>query len=569
MKKALKIIIPILLVLLILASIIWYLLVYDPAFTRDFLLQQARRSESKGDHATASWFYNLAYEQSQGNEDVAIELAEQFKSIGNYTKAEFTLSNAIANAPSAKLYAALCKTYVEQDKLLDAVTMLENVTDPAIKAQLDKLRPAAPTVSPEPGFYNQYIQVSMTAEGGTLYINTQGEYPTTESEPYSDPVTMPAGETTVFAIVVGEDGLVSPISIFGYTIGGVVESVSFADPAVESAVRQMLSIPTGTVYTNDLWSITAFEMPEEATVYDDLQYMTYLKELTLRNAAAPLTAISSLTALEKLDISGSRPTQEDMDIVGSLTNLKELNLSDCGLSTIASLEMLTSLVHLDLSSNTVRNIQVLAQMPNLVTLKLPHNALVDLSALSDLANLAYLDVSYNSITTTAPVSSCSALTCLDISHNSLTALEGVEKLVNLADFNAAHNQLTDISVLAGITALRKLNVSGNAITDITCLSGLTGMTDLDFSYNSVTALPSLPEDCALININGSYNQLASIDELKDFWYLNHVYMDYNLLTSIDALAGCPALVQVDVYGNEITDVSALTDHSIVVNYTPI
>ena len=569
MKRALKIIIPILLALLILGSTVWYLLVYDPAFTRDFLLQQARRSESKGDHAKASWFYNLAYEQSQGSEDVAIELAEQFKSIGNYTKAEFTLSNAIADCPSAKLYTALCRTYVEQDKLLDAVTMLENVTDTAIKAELDTLRPASPTVSPEPGFYNQYIQVSITAEGGTLYISTQGEYPSTESEPYSEAVTMPAGETTIYAIVVGDNGLVSPLSIFGYTIGGVVEPVEFADAAVEETVRESLAMPTGTIYTNDLWTLTAFEIPKEAAVYDDLQYMPYLKELTVQSAAAPLAPLSSLTSLEKLDISGSRPSQEDMAIIGSLFNLKELNLADCGLSTVASLEKLTNLESLDLSGNTIRNIQVLSNMSGLTTLKIAHNALVDLSALSGLTALSHLDVSYNSISTMAPVSACSALTYLDVSYNSLAALDGVEKLTNLTNLNAAHNQVADISVLANTTTLQKLNVSSNLLTDITCLSGLTAMTDLDFSYNTVTALPALPEDCALVNINGSYNQLASIDALANFWNLNHVYMDYNLLTSIDALAKCPTLVQVDVYGNEISDVSALTDHSIVVNYTPI
>ena len=569
MKRALKIIIPILLALLILGSTVWYLLVYDPAFTRDFLLQQARRSESKGDHAKASWFYNLAYEQSQGSEDVAIELAEQFKSIGNYTKAEFTLSNAIADCPSAKLYTALCRTYVEQDKLLDAVTMLENVTDTAIKAELDTLRPASPTVSPEPGFYNQYIQVSITAEGGTLYISTQGEYPSTESEPYSEAVTMPAGETTIYAIVVGDNGLVSPLSIFGYTIGGVVEPVEFADAAVEETVRESLAMPTGTIYTNDLWTLTAFEIPREAAVYDDLQYMPYLKELTVQSAAAPLAPLSSLTSLEKLDISGSRPSQEDMAIIGSLFNLKELNLADCGLSTVASLEKLTNLESLDLSGNTIRNIQVLSNMSGLTTLKIAHNALVDLSALSGLTALSHLDVSYNSISTMAPVSACSALTYLDVSYNSLTALDGVEKLTGLTVLSASHNQVADISVLANTTTLQKLNVSSNLLTDITCLSGLTAMTDLDFSYNTVTALPALPEDCALVNINGSYNQLASIDALANFWNLNHVYMDYNLLTSIDALAKCPTLVQVDVYGNEITDVSALTDHSIVVNYTPI
>ena len=50
--------------------------------------------------------------------------------------------------------------------------------------------------------------------------------------------------------------------------------------------------------------------------------------------------------------------------------------------------------------------------------------------------------------------------------------------------------------------------------------------------------------------------------------LTYVSMDYNALTSVDALADCANLVQVNVYGNEINDVSALTAHNIIVNYDP-
>ena len=569
MKKALKILIPILMALVLIGSIIWYLMIYDPAFTRDFLLQQARNCESRGNHNAAAWFYNLAYEQSQGNEDVAIELADQFKSIGNYTKAEFTLSNAIADNPSAKLYTALCRTYVEQDKLLDAVTMLENVANPEIKAELERQRPAAPTTKPEPGFYNYYIQVSLDSDSGTLYYSTDGTYPTTQSNPYAEPFTLPAGETTIYAIAVGSNGLVSPLTVFGYTIGGVVEPVEFTDAAIEAKVREILGIPTDTIYTNDLWDLTSFEMPAEAAAYDDLKYLSRLKELTIREAKASLEPLSYLTALEKLDLSGSRPTSEDLGVIGDLLTLQELNLADCGLSTIARLGKLVNLTSLNLDNNTIRNIQIIAGMSGLKTLKMSRNALNDLSNLSSLSSLSYLDVSYNALTSLSPLRTCTNLTVLIASNNSLTDITPLETLNNLTELNVSNNQIADITVLAGLTAMKKLNLSTTALTYITCLSALIGMTDLDFSYNAVTALPVLPQDCALININGAYNQLTSIDELKDFWYLNHVNMDYNLLTSIDALAECPALVRVDVYGNAITDVSALTAHSIVVNYTPI
>ena len=44
MKKAAKFLIPLILGLLIIASIFWYLFIYDRAFTRDTLLQQARQT---------------------------------------------------------------------------------------------------------------------------------------------------------------------------------------------------------------------------------------------------------------------------------------------------------------------------------------------------------------------------------------------------------------------------------------------------------------------------------------------------------------------------------------------
>ena len=45
------------------------------------------------------------------------------------------------------------------------------------------------------------------------------------------------------------------------------------------------------------------------------------------------------------------------------------------------------------------------------------------------------------------------------------------------------------------------------------------------------------------------------------------YPDYKL-KSIDAIANCYHLVIVNVYGNDIDDVSALTDRDIIVNYDP-
>ena len=213
MKRFLKALVPFVLILGILASIFWYLLVYDREFTRDMLIAQARHLDAAGKADFAAKLYDLAYDYTGKDEDVAIELANQYRNDGNYTKAEYTLTNAIADGGSVELYTALSKTYVEQDKLQDAVAMLDSIPDPRIRAEMDQLRPAAPQAVPEPGYYNKYIQVEFISSSGKLYYTTNREYPSTANAPFTEPMSLPGGETVIYAVSVDSNGLVSPLTI--------------------------------------------------------------------------------------------------------------------------------------------------------------------------------------------------------------------------------------------------------------------------------------------------------------------------------------------------------------------
>ena len=54
MKNFVKTLVPILLALLIIASLVWYCFVYDRDFTRDMLLKQARYHSTNGNPRAAS-----------------------------------------------------------------------------------------------------------------------------------------------------------------------------------------------------------------------------------------------------------------------------------------------------------------------------------------------------------------------------------------------------------------------------------------------------------------------------------------------------------------------------------
>lgn len=571
MKKLIHFLVPLLMIVLVIASIGWYLFVYDRAFTRDLLLQQARDNDLKGNTSLSSWFYNLAYGFSGQDENVAIELANQYKASGNYTKAEVTLSKAIRDGATKELYIALCKTYVEQDKILDAVSMLANIPNASIKAELEAMRPAAPQADYPSGYYSQYISVTLSSsEGTTLYYTTDGDYPSIADEPYSAPIELPLGESQVYAVSVADNGLVSPVTILGYTIGGVIEPVIFMDASMEQAIRAALGYDQSHVlYTNDLWQITELEVPSDAMTLEDLIYLTYLENLTVNGRnMSNLQDFAGLNHLKKLDLSGCRFPADSLKTIASLPHLKELNLSNCSLSTLSGLENAESLEILDISNNTIRNLEPLSNMSALSELYLQHNAVANLTVVGGLPELTVLDVSYNALTSIAPLTGNVRLTKLNASNNQIGDVSAAASLPMLAELNLDYNGLTDISGLSGCASLKTLTVSNNQLSSIDALSGMNTLERLDFSYNSVSSLPDFGANSAMQVIDGSYNALESIDSIAKMADISYIYMDYNKLTSVDALADCFHLVQVNVYGNEIPDVSALTEHDILVNYDP-
>jgi len=570
MKKMFKILVTLILAALIVASVIWYLFVYDRAFTRDTLLNQARYQDTHGNSRISSWFYDAAYVFSDQDQDVAIELANQYKSDKNFTKAEYTLTHAINNGPTAQLYTALCQTFVQQDKLLDAVNMMDNIRDPAIQEELNAMRPSAPSADYAPGYYSQYMDIHLSSTSKKIYYTLDGSYPSVAGDVYNGAISLPAGETTVYAIAVDEKGLVSPVTVLSYTIAGVIEEVTFTDPVMEAALRERIGAGSdNTVFTNELWTVTEFTVPEGVQDYSDLRLLPYLETLTIpEQRLDSLSCLSTLENLKTLDLSGCRFAPSELSVLTSLPALTNLTLADCGLSTIADLADAQYLTHLNLKNNTVRNLEVLTPMTTLQQINLDHNAVTDLSALSSLINLDTLTVSYNSLTSLEPVSGCAKLRHLEADHNQINSLRGVDNLPLLSHLSVDYNELTNIGRLENCTELVNLSFASNEIVDLSPLKKLTGIEVLDFSSNMVEILPDWVDDCKLITIDGSYNQLANIDGLSKMQHLTHVYMDYNLIKNVDALEDCFCLVQINVYGNPIPDVEKLRDRDIIVNYDP-
>lgn len=568
MKRALKIAISLIVILALLIGAAWFFLLYRPELTAGMLTGWGDRAAEAGRYSRAIRYYGWAHQLDGQDTELTIALADAYKQSGNYSRAEYTLANAIAAGGGIEVYEALCRTYVEQDKLLDAVTMLDQVADPAVKAELDSRRPAAPAADVEPGFYNQYMTVAISGSGN-LYVCTGDEYPST-ADAYQGPIALDLGETFLRAVSVDESGLVSPLSVFGYTVSGVVEPVELTDGVLDAYVRELLGRGAGSPLTTaDLWSVTELTVPAEAASLEDLRYFSGLTSLTIEaHSGLELSFLAEMPELTALDLSGSAVAAEDLPYIGGLGKLTDLNLSNCSLSTLSGLEGLTTLTALNLSGNSISDLSPLSGSKGLVTVNLQRNAVAGFDALSGLPELTWLDLSYNALSGFAPVSACPKLRYLDVSNNVLTSLSGIGSLTALTELNASSNQLADASGIGGCTALVKVNLSNNALTSMDDMAALVNVTDLDVSYNDILTIPAFPAESALVTFNGCHNFFEDVSGLSGLSSLNYVYLDYNNITNINVLSSCINLIQVGVFMTNVTDVSALLNMNVIVSYDP-
>lgn len=571
MKKALKIIIPILLILILLFVAYWFFFQYRSDITADVFERWGDRKADAEDYGGAAKYYGYAHNLNRNDTELSVKLAEAYRQDGNYTKAEYTLVHAIySDADNIDLYLNLSKIYLEQDKMMDAQLMLDHISNETVRAQLDTMRPAAPVISPDGGKYSDYISVSATyAEGTTCYLTVDGEFPSLKQEPYSEPVALEGGETTVCAIAVSDNGLVSTAVYAGYTIAGVIEDAVFEDASLEAYVQELLNKNGRKLQTDDLWSIKELEIPDTVTSLTDLRYFVGLESLTAHDIpAADYAFLAEMPHLKNLSLSGCSLSSDALKYIGGCTELETLDLSNCGISNISALSTLNQLKVLNLDDNSINNLTALGKCTALEELHICRNAVTALTPLASLSNLKILDVSLNSIDTIAPIIKCTSLSELNVSDNKLTDLEGIGSLKNLTSLIASKNEIESVEGIEKCTKLEVFNLANNLLVDISGLANIKTLTDINIDYNDVLEVPDFVDDCALVNFSAAHNFLEDCEGLSGLPNLNFINMDYNNIRDISCLLDCNCLVQVNVFGTYIKDADEFRNRGIIVNYDP-
>ena len=428
--------------------------------------------------------------------------------------------------------------------------MLGSIANASVKSQVEALRPATPVISPESGYYSEYIEITASAASGKVYITTNGEFPSLESDLYTGPIQLEGGETTVIAISVDDNGLVSSAAYAGYTVGNVVEEVSLEDSTLESYVREQLGKAAGdSLMSDELWSIEELELPAEVTTLNDLTRFAGLQSLTIHDAASglDLSLIGQLTTLRKLDLAGCTMSQSLLEQIGTLPDLTELTLSGCAIDSINPLVGLTKLEKLDLSNNAISDIMPLSSMTELRELHLTNNPVGSISYLNN----------------------CLLLEKLYIENCGVSRLSGIADNTSLQELYASNNSIQDISMLSGCTAMKVMDLSENQIEDISVIANFPELINFKANNNKITGIPKLdPETSVLVQFSANYNQIEDVSGLSNLIYLNYIRVDYNKVKDISCLKDCYSLIQIDAWDNPLDTekIPELQDIGIIVNY---
>ena len=572
MKKTLRNVLPFLLIFALLAAGYWFFFQYRVDLTTG-LLRKAAESQMEGGHyGMAIRCFRWANSLNPQDAGLALELAEAYQKSGNYTKTESTLVHAIYDAPDdVRLYMALSGVYVEQDKLLDAQQMLDNIANPEVRATLQAQRPAVPVITPEEGFYSDYIEVSITEEDpdAVCYYTVDGTYPSRAADAYTGPFTLPGGETAICAVAVGKDGLVSSAAGGRYTVAGVIEDVTFHDEALLTATQELLHRGNRTIRTDDLWSIETFTLPEGIVNTEDLNRYTGMDKLVGYDLGElDYSFLASMPELRYLELDSCVVTSETLTQIAACPKLEVLILANCGLSNVDALKDLQTLRVLDLSENSIGSIDGLTTLAALDELYLGHNALTRIPYLRGLKTLRILDLSYNALDYVGGVSGCPTIERLNLSHNRLSAVTPVSALKELVWFNGSNNDVTDVAPLAPCTRLESFIMTNNKLTNVDFLSGCAAIREVNIDYNDVEAVPAFQAECPLETFSAAHNFLADLSGLAGLQKLTFVNADYNNIRDISMLTACPALQVVNVYGTYIRSGGTLAEKGVAVNFTP-
>ena len=250
----------------------------------------------------------------------------------------------------------------------------------------------------------------------------------------------------------------------------------------------------------------------QTLIVENIEDVTVL-ELPARD----ITNISGIEKFENIEVLNlfANYNLENIDLLGSLTKIKELSVD----------------------STSVNDISVLAGLHQLKILKIGGLWLYDIEPLKDLEELEELWIDRSAISDISPIAEFkSSLKKLRLDWTAVSDIQAISNMTSLESlYLMLLWDLEDIFPLENLVNLKQLHMSYSGVRDISVLANLKNLEYLDMSYLGL-------DD----------NDLTSIEDLTE---LKRLFLYNNNLTNIDTLSKLTNLECLDVSYNKVNDFS--------------
>ncbi len=226
------------------------------------------------------------------------------------------------------------------------------------------------------------------------------------------------------------------------------------------------------------------------TDYTPIAQLSQLESLSIsykKNGSLELSCLGEMSTITELYLTQS--TIEDISFLGEMPQLQRLSLYETHVEDLAVLEKLPELVELSLTGNEdAKNIEAVGTLTKLQDLELRYCGIGDISFLSGLTELRDVNLNGNSITDITPLAGLVKLEKLGLAENNISDISALQHLEQIYILALRGNEIRDISALAQLPRLNQVELSDNLIEDLTPLAGKEELVYVDVFGNPIKSL---------------------------------------------------------------------------------
>lgn len=271
---------------------------------------------------------------------------------------------------------------------------------------------------------------------------------------------------------------------------------------------------------------------------------------TLDLSRNPIFDIQPLSDLSNLEIVNLRKTNtESIEPLSNLRNLKVIDLEEAyDIKSIEALSSLYDLRELNLNATKVDDINAISNLRNIKILKLSGLSLKDkeqsMGVIGTLRDLEELDITacdFNGKDLT-PLSSLSNLKILDMGFNSLPDFSILSNLTQLEVLQAQYlnNSIKPLNIetISDLTNLKEVDLSGDKLSsdDLEILMPLKKIYRLILNGNQINDISLIKDLSELEELQIASNGISDLKYISELTTLKKLNLSYNPLDNIHELS---------------------------------